>query len=49
MRSARLCMLPQMVQVNALVPQSVAPANVVPVTITIGGVAGQAGVTLAVT
>jgi len=35
-------------QVNALVPESVAPGNAVPVTITIGGVTSQAGVTLAV-
>jgi uncharacterized protein (TIGR03437 family) len=35
-------------QVNALVPESVTPGNAVPVTITIGGVTSQAGVTLAV-
>jgi uncharacterized protein (TIGR03437 family) len=37
-----------LVQVNALVPESVTPGSAVPVTITIGGVASQAGVTLAV-
>jgi uncharacterized protein (TIGR03437 family) len=37
-----------LVQVNVLVPESVAPGNAVPVTITIGGIASQAGVTLAV-
>ena len=35
-------------QVNALVPESVTPGNAVPVTITIGNVTIQAGVTLAV-
>jgi uncharacterized protein (TIGR03437 family) len=35
------------VQVNALVPESVAPGTV-PVTITIGGVTSKDGVTLAV-
>ena len=37
-----------LVQVNALVPESVAPGSAIPVTITIGGVTSQAGVTLAV-
>ena len=37
-----------LVQVNALVPESIPPGNAVPVTITIGGVTSQAGVTLAV-
>jgi len=37
-----------LVQVNALVPESVTPGNAVPVTITVGGVTSQAGVTLAV-
>ncbi|MGD0048469.1 MAG: glycoside hydrolase family 44 protein [Bryobacteraceae bacterium] len=37
-----------LVQVNALVPASVTPGNAVPVTITVGGGASQAGVTLAV-
>jgi uncharacterized protein (TIGR03437 family) len=37
-----------LVQVNALVSESVTPGSAVPVTITIGGVASQAGVTLAV-
>jgi uncharacterized protein (TIGR03437 family) len=37
-----------MVQVNALVPESVPPGNAVPVTITITGVTSQAGVTVAV-
>jgi len=36
------------VQVNVLVPESVAPGNAVPVTVTIGGGTSQAGVTLAV-
>jgi uncharacterized protein (TIGR03437 family) len=36
------------VQVNALVPESVTPGGAVPVAITIGGVTSQAGVTLAV-
>ena len=36
------------VQVNALVPESVTPGSAVPVTITIGGVTSQTGVTLAV-
>ncbi len=35
-------------QVNALVPDSIAPGSAVPVTITIGGVTSQPGVTLAV-
>ena len=37
-----------LVQVNALVPESVTPGSAVPVTITVGGVTSQAGVTLAV-
>ncbi|HXM45461.1 MAG TPA: hypothetical protein VN924_29760, partial [Bryobacteraceae bacterium] len=37
-----------LVQVNALVPESVTPGGAVPVVITIGGVASQAHVTLAV-
>ena len=37
-----------MVQVNALIPDSVTPGGTVPVTISIGGVTSQAGVTLAV-
>jgi len=37
-----------LVQVNALIPQSVTPGAAVPVTITIGGVASQANVTLAI-
>jgi uncharacterized protein (TIGR03437 family) len=37
-----------LVQVNALVPESVTPGSAVPVTITIGGVTSQLGVTLAV-
>ena len=36
------------VQVNALVPGSITPGSAVPVTITIGGVTSQPGVTLAV-
>jgi len=36
------------VQLNVLVPESVVPGSAVPVTITVGGVASQAGVTLAV-
>ena len=38
-----------LVQVNALVPDSVTPASTVPVTITIGNATSQPGVTLAVT
>ena len=37
-----------LVQVNVLVPQSISPGNAIPVTINIGGVTSQAGVTLAV-
>ena len=37
-----------LVQVNALVPASIAPSSAAPVTITIGGVTSQTGVTLAV-
>jgi uncharacterized protein (TIGR03437 family) len=37
-----------LVQVNALVPESVTPGGAVPVSITIGGVASQANVTVAV-
>jgi uncharacterized protein (TIGR03437 family) len=37
-----------LVQVNALIPDSVTPGIAVPVTITIGGVASQSGVTVAV-
>jgi len=37
-----------LVQVNALVPESISPGGAIPVTITIGGVTSQAGVTLAV-
>jgi uncharacterized protein (TIGR03437 family) len=37
-----------LVQVNALIPASVAPGGNVPVTITINGVASQTGVTMAV-
>jgi uncharacterized protein (TIGR03437 family) len=37
-----------LVQVNALIPDSVTPGSAVPVTITIGGVVSQAGVTVAV-
>jgi uncharacterized protein (TIGR03437 family) len=37
-----------LVQMNALVPESVTPGGAVPVTITIGGVTSQAGVTVAV-
>jgi uncharacterized protein (TIGR03437 family) len=35
-------------QLNVLVPQSVTPGSAVPVTVTIGGVTSQAGVTLAI-
>jgi uncharacterized protein (TIGR03437 family) len=37
-----------LVQVNALVPESITPGGAVPVTITIGGVTSQAGVTVVV-
>jgi uncharacterized protein (TIGR03437 family) len=37
-----------LVQVNLLIPQSVTPGSAVPVTVTIGGVTSQAGVTLGV-
>jgi uncharacterized protein (TIGR03437 family) len=37
-----------LVQVNALVPESVTPGAAVPVTISIGGVMSQTGVTVAV-
>jgi uncharacterized protein (TIGR03437 family) len=37
-----------LVQVNALIPESVTPGGTVPVSITIGGVTSQAGVTVAV-
>ena len=37
-----------LVQVNALIPESVTPGNAVPVTITIGGVTSRTGVTVAV-
>ena len=37
-----------LVQVNVLVPESVTPGSAVPVTITIGGVASQGKVTMAV-
>jgi uncharacterized protein (TIGR03437 family) len=37
-----------LLQVNVLVPESVAPGSAVPVTITVGGVTSQTGVTLAV-
>jgi uncharacterized protein (TIGR03437 family) len=37
-----------LVQVNALIPDSVTPGSAVPVTITIGGVVSQSGVTVAV-
>jgi uncharacterized protein (TIGR03437 family) len=37
-----------LVQMNVKVPQSIAPGSAVPVTITIGGVTSQSGVTLAV-
>jgi len=37
-----------LVQVNALIPESVTPGSAVPVSITIGGVASQANVTVAV-
>ena len=37
-----------LVQVNALIPESVTPGGAVPVTVMIGGVASQAGVTVAV-
>jgi uncharacterized protein (TIGR03437 family) len=37
-----------LVQVNVLIPDSVTPGSAVPVTITIGGTASQANVTLAV-
>jgi uncharacterized protein (TIGR03437 family) len=37
-----------LVQVNALIPESVVPGNSVPVTITINGVTSQSGVTVAV-
>jgi len=37
-----------LVQVNALIPESVTPGGAVPVTVTIGGVASQPGVTVAV-
>jgi uncharacterized protein (TIGR03437 family) len=36
------------VQVNALIPQSVTPGSAVSVSITIGAVTSQSGVTLAV-
>ena len=37
-----------LVQLNALIPESVTPGGAVPVAITIGGVTSQAGVTVAV-
>jgi uncharacterized protein (TIGR03437 family) len=37
-----------LVQVNALIPESVTPGSAVPVSITIGGVVSQANVTVAV-
>jgi uncharacterized protein (TIGR03437 family) len=37
-----------LVQINVKIPQSITPGSAVPVTITIGGVTSQAGVTLAV-
>jgi uncharacterized protein (TIGR03437 family) len=37
-----------LLQINALVPESVAPSNTVPVTIAIGSESSQSGVTLAV-
>jgi len=37
-----------LVQVNALIPQSVTPGSAVPVSITIGGAASQTGITIAV-
>jgi uncharacterized protein (TIGR03437 family) len=37
-----------LVQVNAQIPESITPGSAVPVTITIGGVTSQAGVTVAV-
>jgi uncharacterized protein (TIGR03437 family) len=37
-----------LVQVNALIPESVTPGAAVPVTISIGGVTSQTGVTVAV-
>jgi uncharacterized protein (TIGR03437 family) len=37
-----------LVQVNALIPDSVTPGSAVPVTITINGVTSQPGVTVAV-
>jgi uncharacterized protein (TIGR03437 family) len=35
-------------QVNAVVPQSVAPGSAVPITVSVGGIASQANVTIAV-
>jgi uncharacterized protein (TIGR03437 family) len=41
-------MMPGVLQVNAEIPASVQPGNSVPVHVTVGGVASQDGVTLAV-
>jgi uncharacterized protein (TIGR03437 family) len=37
-----------LLQVNAVVPQGVGPGSVVPVTVSVGGIASQAGVRIAV-
>jgi uncharacterized protein (TIGR03437 family) len=37
-----------LVQINALVPQTVAPGPAVPLTVTIGGTGAQPGVTVAI-
>jgi uncharacterized protein (TIGR03437 family) len=37
-----------LVQINALIPQSVTPGTALPLLVTIGGVAAQAGVTVAI-
>ena len=37
-----------LLQVNAVVPQSVAPGAAVPITVSVGGVPSQNGVTIAV-
>lgn len=41
-------LMPGVFQINAQVPQGVAPGNSVPVVVTIGGASSQAGVTMAV-
>jgi uncharacterized protein (TIGR03437 family) len=37
-----------LLQVNAVVPQGVGPGSAVPVMVSVGGIASQAGVTIAV-